>query len=132
VALLLLGLVALFVAAAFSPLTEQGKQAAAAWKGFAAYLKDIVRGREFVAGEALFERYLPYAAGLGLGERWARYAQKQGYEAVPAWFRALEADGGDFGAVVAVMAATSASVSGADGGAAGAAGASGSGASGAG
>jgi hypothetical protein len=31
--------------------------------------------------------------------------------AVPAWFRAKEADGGEFGGVVAVMAATNASFS---------------------
>ncbi len=133
VAFFLLGLAALIAGGAFSPLSEQGEQAAAAWKGFATYLKDIVRGREFVAGETLFERYLPFAAGLGLGERWARHFQKQGYAAIPDWFRALEADGGDFGDVVAVLAATNASFSSsADGGAAGAAGASGGGSSGAG
>ena len=132
VALFLLGLAALIAAGAFSPLSAQGEQAAASWKSFGAYLKDIVRGREFVAGEALFERYLPFAAGFGLGERWAKHFQKQGYAAIPDWFRALEADADDFGAVVAVMAATNASFSSADGGAAAAAGASGGGASGAG
>jgi hypothetical protein len=132
VALLLLGLVALAAGGAFSPLSVPGEQAAAAWQSFGAYLKDIVRGREFVAGDALFERYLPFAAGLGLGERWARHFQKQGYTQIPAWFQVLQADADDFGAVIALMAAANASVSSADGGAAGAAGASGGGASGAG
>jgi len=132
VALSLLGLGALIAYAAFSPLTEQGKMAAASWKSFGAYLKDVARGRQFVAGEATFERYLPFAAGFGVGEQWARHFQKEGYAEIPAWFRTLEADGADFGAIVAVMAAANASVSSADGGAAGAAGASGGGASGAG
>jgi hypothetical protein len=132
VASFLLGLAALIAAAAFSPLSEQGEQAAASWKGFRAYLKEVSRGREFAAGEAVFESYLPFAAGFGLGEQWARHFQKQGYTAIPAWFQSLDLDGGDFGAVVAVMAAANASVSSGDGGAAGAAGASGGGSSGAG
>jgi len=131
-AFFLLGIAALIASAVFSPLTEQGQQAAASWKSFAAYLKGIVRGRERIVGDELFERYLPFAAGFGLGERWAKFFEKQGYAAVPGWFRALEADEGDFGAVVAVMAATNASFSGADAVAAGAAGASGGGSSGAG
>ncbi len=132
VALFLLGLGALVAAGALSPLSEQGERVAAAWKSFRAYLKDIVRGREFAAGEALFERYLPFAAGFGLGERWAKHFQKQGYATIPAWFGALDAGAGDFGAVIAVMAATNASVSSGDAGAAGAGSASGGGASGAG
>lgn len=131
-ALLLLGLAALIAGALFSPLSEQGEQAAAAWKAFGVHLRDIVRGREFASGEALFERYLPLAAGLGLGERWAKYVQKQGYAAVPAWFRALESGGGDFDAVIAVIVLTNSSFTSSGGGAAGAAGASGGGASGAG
>jgi hypothetical protein len=130
--LFLFGMIAMITGGGFSPLTEAGEQAAYAWKGFAAYLKEIVRGREFVAGGELFERYLPFAAGFGLGERWAKHFQKQGYASVPGWFQALAADGGDFGGVVAVMAATDASFSSAAGAAAGAAGASGGGASGAG
>jgi hypothetical protein len=128
-AAILVGLATLIAGAVFSPLSERGEQVAAAWKGFGAYLKDIVRGREFVSGEALFERYLPLAAGLGLGEQWAKHFQKQGYTQIPAWFRALDAETGDFAAIVALMAATNASASSGD---AGAAGASGGGASGAG
>lgn len=132
VALFLLGLVALSVGGTFSPLSEQGEMAAASWKSFGIYLKDIARGREFVSGEAQFERYLPFAAGLQLGESWAKRYQKEGYAVIPAWFRSLEADGGDFGGIVGVMASTNAFFSSGDGGAGGAAGASGGGASGAG
>lgn len=132
VALFLLGLIAVLAGISFSLLTDQGEQAAASWRSFGAYLKDIVRGREFVAGETLFERYLPFAAGFGLGERWARYVQKQGYNAIPAWFRALDVDTGNFGAIVAVMEATDASFTSSSGGAGGGGGASGGGASGAG
>jgi len=131
-ALFLVALVALVAGALFSPLSEQGEQAAALWKSFGAYLKGIVRGREFVAGDALFERYLPFAAGWGLGEPWAKHFQKQGYTAIPAWFGSLEADDVDFSGVVAVLATINASVSSAGGGASGAGGASGGGASGAG
>ncbi|MGQ9599602.1 MAG: DUF2207 domain-containing protein [Anaerolineae bacterium] len=130
-ALALLGLVTLIAGAVFSPLSEQGEQAAAAWKSFATFLKGVIRGGEFVAGEELFERYLPFAAGFGLGVAWAKYFHKRGYTAIPAWFRALEAEVNDFGAVVTVMAATSGSFSG-SAGATGAAGASGGGSSGAG
>ncbi|MBN1401341.1 MAG: DUF2207 domain-containing protein [Anaerolineae bacterium] len=131
-ALFPLGLVGLVAGSALSPLSEAGKQAAATWKGFAADLKNIIRQREFVGGEELFERYLPFAAGFGLGERWAKHFQKHGYSTVPAWFRSLGADGRDFNAVVVLMASTHNSFSSGGGGAAGAAGASGGGASGAG
>ncbi len=129
-ALMLLGFVTLIAGAAISPLSGQGEEAAAAWKSFATFLKGVVRGDEFVAGEEVFERYLPFAAGFGLGTAWAKHFHKQGYTTIPAWFHALEAESSDFGSVVAVMAASSASFSGS--GAVGAAGASGGGASGAG
>jgi uncharacterized membrane protein len=132
VALFLLGLAAFVAGGVFSPLSEQGQQAATTWKGFAADLKEIIRESEFVGGEDLFERYLPFAAGFGLGERWAKHFQKHGYTTIPAWFRALEPSGGSFGAVVAVMSSSHASFASSGGAGGAAAGASGGGASGAG
>jgi len=133
IALFLLGLAGLVAGSALSPLSEAGKQAAATWKGFAVDLKNIIRQREFVGGEEVFERYLPFAAGFGLGEKWAKHFQKYGYSTIPAWFQSLEADARGFNGVVAVMAASHGSFSSSGGGgAAGAAGASGGGASGAG
>lgn len=120
VAVVAVGLGAVAAGGAFSPLSVPGEQAAAAWKSLSAYLKDIVRGREFVAGDALLEGYLPFAAGLGLGERWARHFEKQSYSQIAAWFQALQAEADDFGAVIALMAAANASLGSAGGGASGA------------
>jgi len=130
--LFLLGIAAALAVALFSPLSERGERAAASWKGFAAYLKEAMRGREPFYGEEQFERYLPFVAGLGLAVRWARYAQKQGYSAVPTWFRGLDVEGAHFGAFVAAISSTNSSFSSGSGGASGASGASGGGASGAG
>ncbi len=130
-AALVAGVVAIIAGSAFSPLSVEGERAAGAWRSFKAYLHDVARGREAGDGRALFERYLPFAAGFGLGEGWARHFQQQGYTAIPGWFSVLDGTADDFGAIVAVMASTNSSFSAADGGAA-AAGASGGGASGAG
>lgn len=116
-------------ASAFSPLTAEGEEAAAAWRSFGNYLKDVARGRQPLLRDDLFEAFLPYAAGYGLAARWARrYAQQAGVP-IPAWFTALRPNERS-SAFVAAMSASHASVS--SGGAGGAAGASGGGASGAG
>jgi uncharacterized membrane protein len=122
----------LIVAAFISPLSDEGARQASAWNSFAGYLRNITRGREPVASPDQFERYLPYAAGLGLATEWAKFFQKQANVPIPEWFMSLQS-GMDDGSFIAIMAAistadSSASVaSGADGG-----GASGGGSSGAG
>jgi hypothetical protein len=129
VGLSLLGLIATGLA---SPLTAEGAWQAAAWKGFAAHLHDVTRGREAAMAPDVFDRYLPYAASLGLATRWAKHFQNQGLAAVPAWFHGLS-QAADDGSYVAIMAAvTSADSSASAAASAGAAGASGGGASGAG
>jgi hypothetical protein len=126
------GLVALIVAVSLSPLSDEGARQAAVWNSFAGYLRNITRGREPVASPDQFERYLPYAAGLGLATEWAKFFQKQANVPIPEWFMGLQS-GMDDGSFIAIMAAistadSSASIaSGADGG-----GASGGGSSGAG
>lgn len=132
--LALAGLAALIAGASYSPWTARGEQEGRAWKGFSAYLRDVTRGREAVTRSDLFERYLAYAAGLGLGSAWAHFFQKQGAGIVPAWFQSLQTSGdANFGSFVAFMsAADSAAASGSDGGASAGGGASGGGASGAG
>jgi hypothetical protein len=132
-ALFVIGVVALVLSATFSPLSNDGETQAAAWKGFAAYLKDVTRGREPTLRPDAFDLYLPYAAGFGLASPWVKYFERQGNTPVPAWFKSLQASTSqdDFGAVAVFIAASGSSFSGgADGG--GAAGASGGGASGAG
>jgi hypothetical protein len=113
-----------------SSLTEQGEVVAAGWRGFAAYLKDVTKGREPGPGREVVHEWLRYAAGFGLAESWTKHFKRQGISEAPEWFRAFEtADGGDVGAMVALMSASS---SAADGGAGGCDGGAGGGASGAG
>ncbi len=129
-ALALVGFVGLIAAATWSVWTVEGDWQATAWKGFAAYLKEVARGKQVLVDTTLFDTYLPYAAGFGLGDAWAKRYQKQSGLGVPAWFHAL-ADADSSAAFIAVMVATHSSF-GSSGGAAGASGASGGGASGAG
>ena len=117
-------------ATTFSAWTIEGEWQAADWKGFAAYLKDVARGKQVLVDTTLFDRYLPYAAGFGLGDSWAKRYQKQSGLGVPAWFHALQADADASGAFIAMMVATNSSFS--SSGGAGGGGASGGGASGAG
>jgi hypothetical protein len=126
------GFIGLIVAMLISTLSDEGARQASAWSSFAGYLRNITRGREPVTSPDLFERYLPYAASLGLATEWAKFFQKQANMPIPAWFMSLQS-GVEDGSFVAIMAAitaadSSASVAtGSDGG-----GASGGGSSGAG
>jgi uncharacterized protein (TIGR04222 family) len=128
-ALFLLGIAAVIYGATFSSWSVEGERQAAAWRGFASYLKDITRGREPVQRPDAFDLYLPYAAGFGLADAWAKYFQRQADVPIPAWFGGLNAGMSDFSDITAVIIASTVAASG-DGGA-GAAGASGGGASGA-
>lgn len=128
----LLGMTTLITWSSYSPLTDQGEQEAAQWRGFKRYLRDILDGRESLSHLGVFETYLPYTAAFGLAEDWVRYHKKHGGGVVPSWFRPLSAASGpeSMSSLVAIIAASSASGSGATG--AGAGGAAGGGASGAG
>jgi uncharacterized membrane protein len=125
-ALFLLGLFVVILGQGISPLSDSGREIASGWKQFGGYLTQVTRGREAVTRPDLFERYLAYAAGLGLAEGWLRFFRKQGEMAIPAWFQPLADDGG--ASFMAMIASSSAST-GAGAGAAGA-GAAGGGASG--
>jgi len=129
--LFIVGLLGLIVATTLSTWTEQGERTAADWKGFAGYLKDVTKGKDDLLDVTRFDRYLPYAAGFGLGEAWTKRYQQQSGFSVPPWFQALQADDSS-AAFVAVMVASHASFSSGGGGSGGAGGASGGGASGAG
>jgi uncharacterized membrane protein len=113
----------------YSILTSEGEEQAARWKGFAAYLKRVSKGREPAVRPDYFERYLAYAAAFGLGTRWAKYFQNLGDVPLPVWFHAAAGSQSDFSAMVTVMSVsdTASAGAGGDGG-----GASGGGASGAG
>jgi hypothetical protein len=122
-----LAIALLIYAGTYSVLTPAGEEQAARWKGFAAYLKQVSKGREPAIRTDYFERYLAYAAVFGLGAAWAKYFEKLGGVPLPGWFHALAGSHADFGAMVAVMSSSDSSGASAGGG-----GASGGGSSGAG
>ena len=132
-ALVVAGLVAIFAGASISTLTNPGEYAAARWKAFFGYLREVSRGREPAVRPDLFELYLPYTAAAGFAQEWAKFFQKQGEVPLPVWFNTQSGSfsGGEFAAIIALMATTDASSS-STGAGAGGAGASGGGASGAG
>ena len=127
--LFLLSLVAFVAGAVFSPLSERGAELRAQWQSFSATLRDIIRGREPAYDPRTFERYLPYAAGFGLAEPWAKALSKQAGAEIPVWFGALAGAKDDgMGAFVAMTAASHSAGGSGAGGAAGAGGGGGSGA----
>ena len=124
------GLAYIIFAALFSPLTSQGRWIASQWTGFSRYLKDIIAKRETLIRPDTFSQFLPYAAGFGLGEQWAKFFQKHGSVEIPAWFHALNAQDANasFGAFTTFMSSSSSSASSGGGGGGGASGGGGSGA----
>jgi hypothetical protein len=128
--LFLLGFIVLIAGAALSPLSDRGVETAARWEGFLRYLKDVTKGKEPAWDLKQFERYLPYAASVGLAAGWAKAFRERGGAEIPAWFQALSTSGQEsMGAFVAMTtAAHSSGSSGAAGGAGGAGGGGGSGA----
>lgn len=124
-----LAIVAFIMSATYSRLSDEGARAAARWRSFEAYLKDVIKGREPAWDLGLFDRYLPYAAAFGHAEGWTKAFQKHGGLKSPDWFRALtNSDDGGIAALVAMTAsANSAGSSGGGGGGAGGGGGSGAG-----
>ncbi len=127
-----LSMAAFILSGTYSPLSDDGAREATRWQGFASYLKDVTKGREPAWDVRLFDRYLPYAAAIGLAGAWAKAFQKRGGAEIPAWFHGLagSADGSMGSFVVMMSAANSTGSTGAGG--AGAGGAGGGGGSGAG
>lgn len=127
-----LSMAAFILSGTYSPLSDDGAREAMRWQGFANYLKDVTKGREPAWDVRLFDRYLPYAAAVGLAGGWAKAFQKRGGAEIPGWFNALtSAPDGSMGAFVAMMSAANSTGSSGAGGA-GAGGAGGGGGSGAG
>lgn len=126
----IVGFIAMITVVSLSTRTREGEEQSQQWRRFGDYLKQVARGKVRLDDPAAFERYLPYAAGFGLGESWMkRYQQETGF-VVPPWFQALQADDAS-AAFIAVMAASNASFHSSSGGG-GAGGAGGGGGSGAG
>lgn len=81
IALFLPGLVGLIAFASASSLTEQGSREGERWRRFGKYLERVAADKADLPDNALFDRYLPYAIGFGLGEKWAkRYQRATGFE----------------------------------------------------
>jgi hypothetical protein len=93
---LVLSLGALALATAFSALSEHGELAAAQWKGFALFLKQVARGQK--PRPASFEAHLPLVVALGLTKD-----LRQSRQSLPLWFSALATlrETGDWGAKLA-------------------------------
>jgi uncharacterized membrane protein len=78
--------VATFVVAHYMPRkTPAGAEAAARWRAFRQYLRDIERYRDLREAEAVFDRYLPFAVALGLEDSWISKFAAAGAGAPP-WF----------------------------------------------
>jgi len=93
---LVLSLGALGLGNAFSAFSEQGEVAAAEWKGFALFLKQVARGQK--PRPASFEAHLPLVVALGLTKD-----LRQSRQSLPLWFSALATlrETGDWGAKLA-------------------------------
>ncbi len=128
ISLFFLSLILYSAAAAFSPLSEAGAEVARRWRGFIAYLRDVVKGREPFARADLFESYLPYVASYGMTDAWVKFFNKKGEVPTSPWLRSLDMNGDGSIAAIAVISAAG----GGGGGGGAAAGAAGGGASGAG
>jgi hypothetical protein len=113
------------MAAAATPLSDEGLLEAARWRGFKRYLRVLASGDEEGAAASVPSRWLVYAIALGLGYYWGRYLKRHPRSA-PSWFRAATADGGQSFAVF-MGSHAGASAGGGGGGAAGGGGGSGAG-----
>lgn len=119
---------ALIMGGTLAPWTAMGASAAAQWRKFRQYLKEVSRGRVAMPGPDALDRFLPYAAAFGLAQPLLKEQLKHGAMELPAWFGALRhGDGTEMAAFVAMMGAVSSTSAGA--GAASGAGASGGGSS---
>ena len=125
--LLVAGLAGLIMMASVSPLSDEGLAAAAEWRGFKRYLKEMT-STDDERGAHVPSRWIVYAIAAGLGQAWSRYLKRHP-ETAPRWFVAAGEDpGASFAAFVGSHAAASADGgAGASGGAAAGGGGSGAG-----
>jgi hypothetical protein len=107
-AVIVVGLVALVFASAFSTLSDEGRRQSTAWRAFFRGLREMTRGRQAIGDAETFDRYLPYATSAGASEAWAKAFRKSGkLVTVPSWFQALIAPdaGSPVDALVAMLGA---------------------------
>jgi uncharacterized membrane protein YgcG len=88
---------ATFVLAHYMPRkTPAGAEAAARWRAFRQYLRDIDKYRDLHEAREVFDRYLPFAIAFGLEEGWIRKFAAVGAEGPP-WFAPDPARGHGWG-----------------------------------
>ncbi len=63
-----MGMVWMFVGTKMPRKTKKGSEAAARWKAFKAYLRDLERYGEIKTAQERWEEYLPYAIALGVAK----------------------------------------------------------------
>ncbi len=124
ISLFSVGLTGLAIAGLTSTLSDEGLRQASAWNRFCSYLKRVSTGKEPEVSPELFERYLPYAAGMGIATEWTKHFEKMSNLPIPEWLQSLQPgmDDGSFVAILAAVTAIDSSVSsssGADGGSSG-------------
>lgn len=77
----------LIIIARFMPRkTAKGAEAAARWKAFRTYLKDIEKYTDLKRATDLFERYLPYAIAFGLERDYIKTWAQVPETPVPTWY----------------------------------------------
>ncbi|MGB3307015.1 MAG: DUF2207 domain-containing protein [Thermomicrobiales bacterium] len=100
-AAIIISLVLLRVSRSMPQKTFAGAEAAARWRAFRQYLKDIDKYERLDEARGLFDRYLAYAVAFELDKQWVQRFAAAG-AARPGWFRPAErpgADAGDIGDV---------------------------------
>jgi uncharacterized protein (TIGR04222 family) len=85
-ALLTLGALVWFVARVMPRKTVAGAEAAAKWRAFRKYLKQIDRFEQLDTARDLFDRYLPYAIAFGIETSWITTFSRVSTPA-PRWYR---------------------------------------------
>ena len=85
VAGVIVSLVLVRVARRMPRKTRHGAEAAAKWRAFRTYLKDIRKHERLEEAEDLFDRYLAYAVAFELEKQWVRDFERAGAP-VPHWY----------------------------------------------
>jgi hypothetical protein len=120
-ALAAVAIVGLIFYGSLTPLSNDGVRRSERWRAYQRYLRDVARDRAEVPRHSS-SMLLPFAVALGLASAWSKFI-KHHPQNVPAWFRALSADGSAFPAFVAAGGAADGGGGGSGGGAAGGGGA---------
>ena len=112
------GLVGIVMAAAMTPLSDEGLIKAARWRGFRRQLKTTAETKDDPPA-SVESRWIVYGLAMGLAYQWGRFLKRHP-GAAPEWFVASPQDGG--AAFAAFIGSHAASGGGHGGGGAGAAG----------